>query len=170
MSEDDPFCKKIFKLGHKLNEAYSKILVFTGEVNKQFSSKENHRHMSMRQPKCLRKSHKFLIPVGPFMDQWGEELGVSELLNMEEKAEIVAALFEGYKRQDQAFGYCRAYGSMIKILGGIDSFESYLPYDLVKEIKKSKFSSLSMIPLKDFEQQYIDDLNKFVCPTTQMTF
>lgn len=102
MPEEDPFRMRIYKLGHKLNPAYSPILAYSGQVNKAFLSVENHRHMSMRQPKCLRRSHRFLIPVGPFMETWGETLGKASDLSLAEKGEIVAALYEGYKRQDQA--------------------------------------------------------------------
>lgn len=162
MNTNDPFCKRIFKLGHQLNESYDPILVYTGKVNKQFSSQENHRHMSMRQPKCLRKSHKFLIPVGPFMDQWGTDLGESDKLSMEEKAEIVTAFYEGYNRQDQAFGYCRAYGALTNSLdGGLNALEAYLPFDIYQGIKKSKFTELANQPKKEFEAKYITDLNNF---------
>lgn len=171
MNEEDPFCKKIFKLGHELNTAYDPILVYTGKVNKEFSSKENHRHMAMRQPKCLRTSSDFLIPVGPFMDSWGEELGKTKKLTLEEKAEIITALFDGYKRQDQAFGYCRAFAGMQRVMdGGFLSIEPYLPFDLVAEIKKSKFMEMALISQADFENDYKIRLEKFQCPVTGLIF
>lgn len=169
---DEEFCKSIFKLGHQTNPNYDPILVYTGKINKEFASKENHRHMSMRQPKCLRKSYKFLIPVGPFMDKWGHELGSSEILSPEEKAEIIIAMFEGYNRQDQAFGYCRGYGAMLRALSPeeTDLVESNIPFNIVNEIKISKFKEISEISLEEFEKQYIDDLNNFKCPETGITF
>ncbi|ATH07445.1 hypothetical protein BIY24_05660 [Halobacteriovorax marinus] len=171
MNIDDPFCKKIFKLGHELNDSYDPILVYTGKVNKAFSSKENHRHMSMRQPKCLRKSSDFLIPVGPFMDQWGETLGKSQKLTLEEKAEIACAFFDGYKRQDQAFGYCRAHGAMIRELeNGLDDLTPFMAFDLVHELKNSKFSEIAMRPLEEFEAEYIKALDEFQCPVTGIKF
>lgn len=171
MDENDSFYKRIFKLGHKLNPNYDPILVYTGKVNKEFSSKENHRHMSMRQPKCLRKSYKFLIPVGPFMDDWGISLGSSEILTISEKAEIIAALFEGYKRQDQAFGYIRGYRTLLEqIDGGMAAFDQELPFDLIREIRKSKFSEYAEVPREEFEADYIKRLEDFVCPETQMKF
>nr|MBA2405767.1 hypothetical protein [Bdellovibrionales bacterium] len=100
MNPEDPFYQRIYKLGHKLNSNYSPILVYSGQVNKALLALENHRHMSMRQPRALRKSHKFLIPVGPFMDQWGKVLGESQLLSPLEKVEIMAAFHEGFTRQD----------------------------------------------------------------------
>jgi len=171
MNTEDPFCKRIYRLGHDLNEAYSNILVYTGQVNKEFSSKENHRHMSMRQPKCIRKSHHFLIPVGPFMDQWGEDIGKSELLSIEEKAEIVCALYDGFKRQDQAFGYCRAFGALIaKLPGGMSQLEEYIPFDVMAEMKVSKFREIASASKENFEGRYIDALTNFICPVTNQKF
>jgi len=171
MNTEDPFCKRIFKLGHELNPSYDPILVFTGQVNKEFSSKENHRHMSMRQPKCLRKSSDFLIPVGPFMDSWGETLGSTSKLTLEEKAEVITALYDGYKRQDQAFGYCRAFGGMQKTLkGGFSSLEPFLPFDLVAEIKNSNFMEISLRPQNEFEDEYKRRLEEFNCPITDLKF
>lgn len=171
MDPEDTFFKRIYKLGHFLNDNYDPILVYTGSVNKEFSSKENHRHMSMRQPKCLRKSSDFLIPVGPFMDDWGVQLGKSDKLSLAEKAEIVSAFFEGYKRQDQAFGYIRAYRNLLEQLdGGLSALEEYMPFDLVIEIKKSQFSTLAEISREEFEDNYKKELEKFVCPISNLSF
>jgi hypothetical protein len=171
MDEEDPFFKRIFKLGHQLNPSYSKIFVYTGKINKEFSSKENHRHMSMRQPKCLRRSHKFLVPVGPFMDKWGNDLGASPNLELFEKAEIVSALYEGYKRQDQAFGYIRAFKNLIiELDGGLNSLEEFLPFDLFRELKSSSFFEHSKVSTEEFENDYKKRLENFTCPETGLSF
>lgn len=171
MREDDPFRKRIYKLGHQLNENHSPILAYAGQVNKAFLSVENHRHMSMRQPKCLRRSHRFLIPVGPFMDQWGQTLGEAKDLSPEEKGEIVVALFDGWKRQDLARGYCRAYGAMMRALpNGLSDLERSLPFDVVQEIRKSKFQAIADIPKDDFEKDMAGLLEDFTCPVTGLRF
>lgn len=171
MPEDDPFRQRIYKLGHKPNPNYSPVLCFAGNVNKAFLSVENHRHMSMRQPKCLRRSYKFLIPVGPFMDAWGETLGSALNLTLAEKGEIVAALFEGYKRQDMAYGYIRAFRGLVNALPeGLETLAADLPYDLVAEIKKSRFGKLAEVPLEEFEKEYCKKLDDFVCPLTNLKF
>ncbi len=171
MAEDDPFRKRIYKLGHIPNENYSPILVFAGQVNKKFLSVENHRHMSMRQPRCLRRSNKFLIPVGPFMDSWGKTLGETKDLTMDEKGEIIVALFDGWKRQDLAKGYPRAYGAMLRSFpNGIDSLAMNLPFDVVQELKKSKFQVIANLSQEDFEKQMATELEEFECPVTGMRF
>lgn len=171
MPLDNPFRKRIYKLGHQLNEKYSPIFVFAGMVNKTFLSVENHRHMSMRQPRCLRRSHHFLIPVGPFMDEWGENLGKSNDLSISEKGEIIGALFEGYKRQDQAFGYARAFGGLIRNLPGeLNALAKDLPFDVVAEIRKSVFSQKASLSKEEFEQEFISKLASFRCPVTSWKF
>lgn len=171
MPEDDPFRLKIYKLGHRPNSERSPILVYAGQVNKAMLSVENHRHMSLRQPKCLRRSHAFLVPVGPFMDQWGKDLGASELLSLEEKGEIVAALHEGFGRQDQAFGYTRAYHSLINTLPrGLESLVTVLPYDLMLELKKGKFGKLAEMGQDQFEALFKQKLDSFECPLTGLRF
>lgn len=171
MAEDDPFRKRIYKLGHIPNESYSPILAFAGQVNKEFLSVENHRHMSMRQPRCLRRSHKFLVPVGPFMDSWGKTLGETKELTMDEKGEIMVALFDGWKRQDQAKGYPRAFGAMVRSFpNGLIDLVMNLPFDVVQEIKKSKFYQIAMTPQEEFEKQLAFELEEFVCPVTNLRF
>jgi hypothetical protein len=167
---EEEFCKSIYKLGHIPNDRYDNILVYTGKVNKRFSSKENHRHMSMRQPKCIRKSCNFLIPVGPFMDDWGTALGSSPLLSAQEKAEIIVAMFDGYKRQDEAFGYCRGYGAMVRACKNLDEVETWISFDVMNEINKSEFKKISEIDRADFEQKYKDQLDTFECELTGIKF
>jgi len=171
MNAEDAFYQRIYKLGHKLNENYSPILVYSGQVNKAFLAQENHRHMSMRQPRGLRKSHKFLIPVGPFMDEWGAILGESGLLSAEEKVQIIAAFLEGFTRQDQAFGYIRAYRGMLHALPeGLETLARDLPIDLFQTLKKSKFATLAQQPREEFEELYKRKLDEFVCPMTGIKF
>jgi hypothetical protein len=171
LSDDDPFKKRIYKLGHKLNESYSPVLFYAGLVNKEFLSVENHRHMSLRQPKSLRSSAKYLVPIGPFMDDWGEVLGSDQALSLNDKAEIISALFEGYKRQDKAFGYIRAFRGLTNALpDGIRTLDAHLPYDLVLEIKKSAFQELSDISKLDFEQDLSDRFYKFSSPLVDYIF
>lgn len=171
MPLDHPFRRRIYKLGHELNENYSPILVYAGEVNKAFLSVENHRHMSMRQPKCLRRSKAFLIPVGPFMDDWGKILGESDLLSLEEKGEIIGALFEGWKRQDAAFGYIRAFrGLTMALPDGLDGLERFIPFDLMSEIRRSPFYASAQIPEEEFKASYRKRLEDFICPKSGLKF
>lgn len=171
MSDDDLFKKRIYKLGHRLNENYSPILYYSGLVNKEFLSVENHRHMSLRQPKCLRTSNHYLVPVGPFMDDWGAILGSSKKLSLADLAEIVCALFEGYSRQDMASGYIRAFRGLIHSLpDGLNTLEAEIAYDVMADIKKSKFYELSLIEKDEFENNLKKKLEDFKNPLVKYQF
>ena len=105
------------------------------------------------------------------MDQWGEDLGSSDNLTLEEKAEILAAFYAGYLREQEAFGYCRAFSGMLRsIPGGFAELETVMPFDLVRDIKKSQFSKLASESLEDFEARYAQRLDLFKCPRTGITF
>lgn len=171
MHESDDFCKSIYRLGHELNDQYSAILVYGGQVNKAFTSKENHRHMALRRPKSLRKSYQFLIPVGPFMDQWGAKLVHSKKLNEVELADIITALYEGYQREEEAIGYTRALSGILKALeSDLKFFEPYLPSDLFRELKTSEFYQKSQLSEEEFIKDYQDKLEAFNCPLTKINF
>ena len=125
----------------------------------------------MRQPKCLRRSNKFLIPVGPFMDTWGRVLGESKNLSLAEKGEIVCAFLEGFNRQDQALGYTRAYRGLINALpNGLETLEQDIPYDVVQELKSSRFGELAKVSEEEMIAHYKKKLEEFVCPVTKLKF
>jgi hypothetical protein len=105
------------------------------------------------------------------MDDWGKTLGESSKLTHAEKGEIVACLFEGFKRQNKAFGYARAFRGLVHSLSdGIESLVAHIPFDVVKEIKESNFYKISNISQDDFENDYCKMLDQFVCPMTNTTF
>lgn len=171
MPQDHPFRMQIYKLGHQLNPNYSPVLAFSGQVNKNFLSVENHRHMSMRQAKSLRRSHRYLIPVGPFMDTWGRTLGKAPELSLADKGEIVSYLFEGFKRQDKAYGYARAYHGLINELPeGLLTLERDIAFDVVQDMKKSRFGQIAELSQEKFEEDFKNNLEQFVCPVTGWKF
>ena len=47
---------------------------------------------------------------------------------------------EGFKRENEAIGYSRAYNQIIKNIDSIDELMQYIPFDLASEIKKSGFA------------------------------
>ena len=105
------------------------------------------------------------------MDQWGETLGKSELLSPADKGEIVAALFDGYNRQNQAMGYARAFGGMMRVLPeGLKSLVADVPFDLAQAIMKSPFSKIADQDITEFEAQYKRNLDEFECPVTGWKF
>lgn len=165
LTTEDPFIKKIYKLGHQKNDDYHEIFPYAGEMNKRVMAIENHRHMSMRMVKGLRVSKDFLIPIGPFMDDWGKVLGQSSKLTIEDKALLILAFQEGHTRQDLAFGYARALNGLLSTVeGGIDAFEQYISVDKMQELKTSKLWQLSLTSREEFENDFLKVMTTFSPP------
>ena len=105
------------------------------------------------------------------MDEWGKTLGESKELTLTEKGEIVICLYDGYKRQDKAFGYARAFRGLINTLpDGINSLDRDIAFDVVAEIKKSAFNQVAEVSQEDFERKFKQDLEEFECPLTGIKF
>ena len=162
MHESDSFCKSIYRLGHDISDTYSPIIVYGGKVNKEFTCHENHRHLSLRKTKALRKSKELLVTVGPFMDDMGKNIANYNDLSLEEIAEIIICLWEGVNRQEEAFGYMRVFAQICKGLeNGFSTLEPYMAFDVFQAIKKSKMFEHLNISQEEFELPYIQRLKNF---------
>jgi hypothetical protein len=72
---------------------------------------ENHRHFALRKPRALRRSPALRVPIGPFLDAWGE--AVARELDGPERDEVVVALTEGWERLPKTVGYGRAIAGLL---------------------------------------------------------
>jgi len=70
-------------------------------------SAEGHRHYPLRPVKALRRSPATLLPLCPFLDEWG---GV--VARLEESHEVLAALVVGCEKVQGQQGYYRAIAGM----------------------------------------------------------
>jgi hypothetical protein len=70
-------------------------------------SAEGHRHYPLRPVKALRRSAATLLPLCPFLDDWG-----SVVAKLEESDEVLAALVLGCQKLKGQQGYYRAIAGM----------------------------------------------------------
>jgi hypothetical protein len=70
-------------------------------------SAEGHRHYPLRAVKALRRSPTTLLPLCPFLDEWG---GV--VAQLEDRHEVLAALVMGCRKVQGQQGYYRAIAGM----------------------------------------------------------
>lgn len=145
LSVADPLRLRFYKLGSSPFDSDRKLRylgrlwvageLYKSEVGGSSMALENHRHFALRKPRCLRQSPAFLVPLGPFFDDWGKTVatGLSRLDGTPgpEIQEVVEALIHGRSRLPKTFGYGRA-------LHGIRSVHPGLPFEgpgLVEELK-----------------------------------
>jgi hypothetical protein len=70
-------------------------------------SAEGHRHYPLRRVKGLRRSATTLLPLAPFLDEWG-----AAVARMEDSQEVLAALATGCQKVQGQQGYYRAIAGM----------------------------------------------------------
>jgi hypothetical protein len=85
-------------------------------------SAEGHRNYPLRKPRALRRHPSLLLPIAPFLDDWGANLAVSEHLGDSDRAEVFAALVEGCRKVPGQVGYYRALAGFARAYPrGIDA-------------------------------------------------
>jgi hypothetical protein len=70
-------------------------------------SAEGHRHYPLRPVKALRRSPDTLLPLCPFLDEWG-----AAVMRLEERHEVLEALVIGCQKVQGQQGYYRAIAGM----------------------------------------------------------
>jgi hypothetical protein len=70
-------------------------------------SAEGHRHYPLRSVKALRRSPATLLPLCPFLDEWG-----ARIMALDERHEVLEALVTGCQKIQGQQGYYRAIAGM----------------------------------------------------------
>ncbi len=129
LNAGDPLRLEFYKLSAEPYDQSRKLrydgkLWVAGEIYKSVldggsMSYENHRHFALRKPRCLRRARNFLIPIAPFMDEWGERvargLADSNGAPTEDTYEVAQALRYGWSRIPNTMAYGRALRGMAEI-------------------------------------------------------
>jgi hypothetical protein len=159
LPQDDPLREKAYKLGHEESRATRDSQFATleeaGRLNKACMADENHRHFALRAPRCLRKSPDFLLPVGPFFDDWGKIIGRHPGLCPEDVAEVVEALIAGWEKLSGTVGYPRALAGILTTFpGSLNRLTEYLPARVARTLRSGELRALCARSQRQFEEQW----------------
>ncbi len=128
LPDDDPMKRVLYDAAKPGSKLFGGLLGLAGDLNKRFLTADNHRHYPLRVARGLRKSADFLIPVGPFFDDWGRAVARHPALSREEVAEVVRALLDGWTRLHGPLGYARALAGILEVFpGGRSALGKLLP-------------------------------------------
>lgn len=134
-----------------------------GAINRDWMAVENHRHFILRTPRALRKSEDFLLPLGPFFDDWGKTIATDPRLSPEEMGTILEALIQGWSRLEGPVGYSRALvGIEHSFPGGMKELSKLLPSRVAKIWTTGALRQLCSIPQSRFEGQWIKKCQTFL--------
>jgi hypothetical protein len=110
-------------------------------------SAEGHRHYPLRPVKALRRSPATLLPLCPFLDEWG---GV--VAQMEDSHEVLAALVTGCQKVEGQQGYYRAIaGIRTASSGAFDRAAARMPNAAQRLLRDGALRKLIDVPRASFE-------------------
>jgi hypothetical protein len=110
-------------------------------------SAEGHRHYPLRAVKALRRSPETLLPLCPFLDDWG-----ATVLRLDEAPEVLAALVAGCQKVAGQQGYYRAIAGMrASNSGAYDRAAAHMPNSAQKHLRDSGLRKLIDVPRLSFE-------------------
>lgn len=138
-------------------------ILLAGKINRDLMALENHRHFPLREPRALRKNADFLLPLGPFLDDWGKRLAHHPELSLEDLGTIAEALIQGWMKLSGPVGYARALtGLETYYPGGIKELLKPLPSRVAKLWTGGALRQLCGIPKPRFEAQWIKKCQGFL--------
>ena len=138
-------------------ERYGGAFGRAAAVYRNVMAPEGHRNYPLRELKELRRSPELLLPIAPFLDDWGARLALWPGWDLAERANVVAGLVEGCRKVQGQEGYYRALAGFDREFpGGLDSREltAHLGARLRKELKDAKLRQKIAVRRESFESSY----------------
>ena len=134
---------------------YGGIFRFPGELYKEMLASEGHRHYPLRAVKSLRRAAEFMLPLGPFLDEYGSRLATTPLLKGEEKTEALEAMVRGCKKVPGQSGYFRAIAGFREASTRVfDDSVARMPTSSQKLLKEPEMQKRLAVPRRSFESTY----------------
>jgi hypothetical protein len=163
LPDDDPLRKTSYKLGHEISR--EPWLKKAGSLNKALMASENHRHYPLRSVKGLRSHSELLLPIGPFLYQWGKTVASSPFMEERTLKETVEALMEGFRRLSSPnvplYGYARALRGISETGMGRRVIEE-LSARARKDWQKGPLADCLMVPEERFRESWAKKALQFL--------
>ena len=108
-------------------------------------SAEGHRHYPLRPVKVLRRSPETLLPLCPFLDDWG-----ATVARLDERHEVLEALVCGCQKVQGQQGYYRAIAGM-RGAGDFDRAAGRMSNGAQRLLRAAELRKLIDVPRASFE-------------------
>ncbi len=137
-------------------ERYGGTFGRAARLYNELLASEGHRHYPLRDIKILRSSPALLLPIGPFLDDFGAVLARHPDWSAERRAEVVAGILEGCRRVAGQEGYYRILcGFDAAHPGGIAALEPRFATAARREWKSDTTRKKLAIRRASFESSYV---------------
>lgn len=155
LPSQDPLRLSLYNAAHPASPLFGGWLAYAGRLNQKHMAAENHRHYPLRAARCLRRKASYLLPVGPFLDAWGQSLGQDESLSPRDLSEVVCALVDGWQRLGSPLGYARALCGILETFpGGFQRLSKIIPARQGRALKSGPLRALCCLSRSRFETQW----------------
>ena len=151
--------KRFHRLAHENKAAYGGAFQVPADLYKKALASEGHRHYPLRAVKPLRQSVDLLLPLGPFLDDWGAAVASYGGLTIADRSEVIDALVRGCRKLPGQQGYYRALAGMARqSTRAFDDAVALLPSSSRKDLRLPETRQLMAVPRSSFESR----MGKFV--------
>lgn len=142
------------RLVHEGPERYSGAYTRAARLYREVMASEGHRNYPLRDIRVLRSDPIFLLPVSPFLDDWGRTLATHAAFNDADRAAIAEGLLVATRKVSGQQGYYRALAGFAEaVSGGIESsaIVSRMGNAAKKELRDSDLRKRIAVPKHSFE-------------------
>ena len=140
------------RLAHENTKPYQGTFQLAAKLYREVMSAEGHRHYPLRGVKCLRRSADLLLPLGPFLDEWGATVAAHPLLDAADRSEILEALVRGCRKVANQLGYYRAIAGFAQASQkSFDAAADRMPAAARKELRDPLFRQQIALSRASFE-------------------
>jgi hypothetical protein len=149
-----PVRERFGRLAHERGARYGGAFARAAAIYRAVMAPEGHRHYPLRELRALRADPALLLPVSPFLDEWGSRLATWPHFDTGARASIVAGLVDGCRKVKGQEGYFRALAGFERSYrGGISASDLVreMPASVRREIKDATLRQKVAVARESFE-------------------
>ena len=145
---------RFHRIAHENKTAYGGAFLRPTDLYKKVLATEGHRHYPLRAVKPLRQSPELLLPLGPYLDEWGGLIATFPGLSPADRAEVLDALVRGCRKIPGQQGYYRALaGFADRSLKAFEEAANLMPSSSRKDLRSPEMRRLMAVPRASFESR-----------------
>lgn len=143
------------RLAQENVSGYGGVFQWPGDLYKELLASEGHRHYPLRAVKPLRRAAELMLPLGPFLDEYGAALATTKHMDGAEKAEALEAMVRGCKKVPNQMGYYRAIAGFREASTRVfDDSVARMPSSSQKLLKEPDMRQKIAVPRRSFESTF----------------
>jgi hypothetical protein len=144
---------RVGRLAHENTTPFGGAFAQAARLYKMALAVEGHRNYPLRGVRALRQSRDLLLPVAPFLDDWGAHLAKHPALADDDLSQVLEALVSGSRKLAGQRGYYRAIAGLQSRIDGsrLERVVAAMPASVRSEFRGSELRRQVAVPRASFE-------------------